>query len=99
MEFYKEGKVIRVTDGQTLDLSSATYNHKAFHIIENTINSGATCGAWFYTKGILSSKVVLTLLQQGSILSPTLFTDDLYQMRLAKIENFSGITINLVLFN
>lgn len=99
MEFYKEGKVIRVTDGQTLDLSSATYNHKAFHIIENTFSSGATCGAWFYTKGTLSGKAILTLANQAAMLSPTLFTDDLYQMRLAKIENFSGTTINLVLFN
>jgi hypothetical protein len=99
MEFYKEGKVIRVTNGQTLDLSSATYNHKGFHIIENTFSSGATCGVWFYTKGTLSSKVQLGLYDQAAMVSPTLFTNELYQMRLAKIENFSGTTINLVLFN
>ena len=40
MEFYKEGRVLTVLAGTTLDLGAAEYNHKAVFIVSDaaTIN-------------------------------------------------------------
>jgi hypothetical protein len=47
MEYYKEVKTVGLTAGQTLNLSSATYNHKAFAVAED----GGIFTAYFYSKG------------------------------------------------
>jgi len=103
MEFYKEGKVIRITNGQTVDLGSGFYNHKGANIVEITENGagsvGATAGVWFYNKGALSNKTIYPLTDQSSIAGPTIFTNLLIPARLAKIENQSGYDFNLILFN
>jgi hypothetical protein len=54
MEFYKEGKVLTLSANQTLDLSSATYNHKAVYLIAKSVASntaGVNLNVKYYTKG------------------------------------------------
>jgi hypothetical protein len=59
MEFYKEGRVLTVLAGTTLDLGEAQYNHKAVFIVSDAatindiINNSLTlCQIKIYSKTI-----------------------------------------------
>ena len=58
MEFYKEGRVLTLATGTTLDLSAAQYNHKAVLIVSEAPAGGDTISIKFYTKGVKSAAVL-----------------------------------------
>jgi hypothetical protein len=63
MEYYKEAKTLVVTltgSTQTIDLSSAVYNHKAVIVVPGNNGSTITVGFRFYSKGAVSSFIAST---------------------------------------
>ena len=97
MEFYKEGKVIRIGNSQTLDLGDATYNHKGIIFTEISDNGGAgglTLGVWFYNSGNLIGPETVPV-----YITVNNFTDIINPVRIAKVENKSGSTLNMILLN
>jgi hypothetical protein len=94
MEFYKEGKVLTLSANQTLDLSSATYNHKAVYLIAKSVASntaGVNLNVKYYTKGAKSSVVIFSgipdVINETAI--TTTFTNSLIPVRLAEISSFT----------
>jgi len=102
MEFYKEGRVLTIANGTTLDLGSAQYNHKAA-IIVSTNPAGSTDNIVlkFYSKGVKTAGVTFA----AAALAPsdvllTNFVNNLIPVRLAEIDATAAAnSIRVTLFN
>lgn len=101
MEFYKEGRVVYVAGGSTLDLGAAQYNHKGVMILCKTGNCAfAEVQVKFYDKGRKSGSISMII---GDITSTG--TADIINVkkgiipvRLAEITSTS-VEIAVVLLN
>lgn len=100
MEFYKEGNVITVNNGTTLNLSSAVYNHKAAVIVSQAA-SGEFVRLKFWSKGQATAGVTFTASAAGddtAIFSS--FTNNLIPVRLAEIDTTAATApMKVILFN
>lgn len=94
MEYYKEVKTVGLTAGETLNLSSATYNHKAFAVTSTLSGIPMEFAAYFYSKGNIDSTGI-TLVSNFVEYSFSLKT--IVPIRLAKIV--PGDNGTLYLFN
>jgi hypothetical protein len=105
MEFYKTGKVLTLNNLDVLNLSSATYNHKAVYFILDRAGIGSELvKVRFYTNNTKSDQVTFAPIQFASDSSANTnnFTNGLLQARIAEIEyNAGGAAAKLiaVLFN
>lgn len=101
MEFYKEGRVLTITPGTTLDLSPAQYNHKGLIIVSEAPAGGDSINIKFYTKGAKSAAVPFAVSTYAdSSMSSNAFTNALIPVRLSEISTV-GATYNITvtLFN
>lgn len=105
MEFYKTGKVLTLNNADVLDLSSATYNHKAvYFILDREGNSSEMVQIKLYDNRIKTIPIDFAPVQHafdGSA-STNNFTNGLLQARLAEIKYISGgsaAKLLVVLFN
>ena len=102
MEFYKEGRVLTIANGTTLDLGSAQYNHKAAVIVSaNPAASQDTVTLKFYTKGAKSIGVsfVAAALSSGDV-QLTNFVNNIIPVRLAEIDATAATApLTVTLFN
>lgn len=91
MEFYKDARVLGLTSGETLNLDSAVYNHKAALFIGN---NSQTVNIQFYNKGSLSTNISL------AVPTPTLsnISGSTIAARLARVTP-SAAGVTLTLFN
>jgi hypothetical protein len=95
MEFYKEGRVLTLATGTTLDLSAAQYNHKAAIILSEAPSGGDTITIKFYTQGAKSAAVPFSASTYAdSSMSSNAFTNALIPVRLSEI-NTSGAIYNI----
>lgn len=107
MEFYKEGKVLTVNVGDTLDLSSAVYNHKAAIIKMNgtSLGGASTVQIKFWNKTNKTEPMSLSPIADiaGIIDARTdVFTNMFIPARLAEIiysTGTAGTKIDVILFN
>lgn len=101
MEFYKEGRVLTITPGTTLDLSAAQYNHKGLIIVSEAPAGGDTINIKFYTKGAKSAAVPFVASAYGdSTMTSSIFTNALIPVRLAEISTVGATSnITVTLFN
>lgn len=101
MEFYKEGRVLTVLAGTTLDLGPAQYNHKAAIIVSEAAVTGEIINIKFYTKGSKSPAVPFSppAYISGDFVS-TQFTNSIIPVRLAEISTMGAASaIRVTLFN
>lgn len=102
MEFYKEGRVLTIANGTTLDLSSAQYNHKAAIIVSaNPAASTDIVALKFYSKGTKTAGVSFSAaaLPPADVLL-TGFVNNLIPVRLAEIDATQATSpIRVTLFN
>ena len=101
MEFYKEGQVLTVLAGTTLDLSAAQYNHKGVFIVSEAGGGGDTINIKFYTKGVKSAAVPFFASSYAdSTMNTNLFTNALIPVRLSEISTVGASDkITVTLFN
>ena len=101
MEFYKEGQVLTVATGTTLDLSSAQYNHKAAIIITEAASPSDTINIKFYTQGAKSTAVPFSPPPYiDSTMSSGVFTNALIPVRLSEISTVGATSpIRVTLFS
>ena len=100
MEFYKQGKVLTINAGDTLDLGAAEYNHKAAIITTLNPTSSGLVGIKFYTKGKKSIEVdFMPSSASGGEFPVTAFTNSLIPVRLAQIHNKDTFAFKVILFN
>ena len=102
MEFYKEGRVLTIANGTTLDLGSAQYNHKGAIIVSaNPSASSDAVVLKFYSKGAKTAGVTFTAaaLTPGDV-QLTSFVNNLIPVRLAEIDATAATApIRVTLFN
>lgn len=101
MEFYKEGRVLTVLAGTTLDLGAAQYNHKGVIIVSEAPSGADTINIKFYTKGAKSTAVPFAASPYAdSTMTSSIFTNALIPVRLAEISTVGAINnITVTLFN
>jgi len=101
MEFYKEGRVLTVATGTTLDLSASQYNHKAVLIVSESPAGGDTINIKFYTKGVKSAAVPFAAAPYAdSSMTSSVFTNSLIPVRLSEISTVGATNqITVTLFN
>ena len=101
MEFYKEGRVLTVLAGTTLDLGAAQYNHKAALIISEAPSPTDVINIKFYTKGTKSAAVPLSPPPHiDGTITNAIFTNALIPVRLAEISTVGATyAIRVTLFN
>lgn len=102
MEFYKEGNVITVNNGTTLNLSSAVYNHKAALIVsQNPAASSDFIMLKFWSKGQATAGVTFQAAAvPDSAVQLSSFTSNLIPVRLAEVDATTATApIKVILFN
>ena len=101
MEFYKEGRVLTVLPGITLDLGAVQYNHKGLIIVSEAPSGGDTINIKFYTKGAKSAAVpFFASTYADSTMTSSIFTNALIPVRLAEISTVGAMSnITVTLFN
>jgi hypothetical protein len=101
MEFYKEGRVLTVATGTTLDLSASQYNHKAAVIVSEAATTGDLITIKFFSKGAKSAGVTFgpPAYISGDFVS-TQFTNGIIPVRLSEISTVGTANpIRVTLFN
>jgi len=101
MEFYKEGRVLTVLAGTTLDLGAAQYNHKAVFIVSDAATINDIINIKFYTKGVKSAAVPFTpACYIDNSMTNTIFTNAIIPVRLSEISTMGAASsIRVTLFN
>ena len=95
MEYYKEVKILTIGFGETLDLSSAQYNHKALAIVNTTDtpapgavirvypNNNGTFSSFTTSGGVLKNTLNFS---SYSTSWPSNFSDYFLQIRALKVD-------------